>query len=512
MEKGLKMANPWDDNYETQAPWQDTYEQPQKPFIDRLGRQVGLTARYGLEGVGSVVDMLQAPVRGAINLALPQENQLQPVSAGGSIANALGLPQPETATERVVGDISRTVAGTGNVIGLANLAKPISQAGSGIQNVLTSNAKSQLAASTGGGAASGVTREAGGGQVAQSVAGLAGGIGGGLIIKPTATGVSTQKLQNATRDKVLKDGQKAGYVALPSDVGSGKLTRTMETVSGKFKAQELASSKNQQVTNNLTRKYLGLSDDVPLTTEVFDDLRNSFSEPYRLASQLPAGQVGTLKARSLGTGGKTTTPIIKNGQQLVDEIKIARDDSRASWKSFNSGLSSNATETRKAAQASDALVKKLESELDALARFSNQPELVRDLNVARQNIAKVHTVEKATNPITGSVNAQAIGRQVAKKAPITNELDLIGKFAKAFPKVTKQVSGDPNAFSIYDVIGTSVGIGSSNPLLAMLPALRVAGRYGVLSKPVQQTMVQPQYKPPTVQFVPFQGLLGSQGQ
>lgn len=486
--------------------------QAEAPLLNRIGRQAGLTARYGLEGAGSVLDLLQTPIRGAINLAMPSDNQLQPVSAGGSIADALGLPQPQTATERVVGDVSRTVAGAGGVIGLANLARPITQAGQGIQNVLTANAPTQLAAATGGGAGSGGVREAGGGTVAQVVGGLAGGLAGSRVIKPTLTGQSTQKLQNVTRDKVLKEGQKAGYVALPSDVGSGKLTRAMETVSGKFKAQELASSKNQQVTNNLTRRYLGLSDDVPLSTETFDELRVSFAEPYRLASQLPAGQIGTTSTRSLATGGRTQSPVIKSGAQLVDEIKIARDDARASWKSLNSGMSNNATETRKAAQAADSLVNKLESQLDNLARASNQPELIRDLNVARQNIAKVHTVEKATNPITGSVNAQAIGKQVAKKAPITDELQLIGKFAQAFPKVTKQVSGDPNAFSIYDVAGTSLGIGAANPLLASLPALRVAGRYGVLSKPVQQSLVQPQYKPRTTPFVPFQGLLNTQGQ
>lgn len=515
------MANPWEDNYSEQevatqakVPWEDNYnvKKPVAPLTERLGRQAGLTARYGLEGAGSLIDLLQAPIRGAMNLALPANRQLQPVSAGGSLADVLGLPQPQNATERVVGDISRTMVGTGATMGLGGLAVPTSMTGQGVKTALTANAPTQLAASIGGGGGAGLTRESGGGELAQLAGGLAGGIAGAKVAKPVPTGVSIEQLQNAPRDKILKAGQSVGYVALPSQVGAGKNVRAMETVSGKFKAEELASAKNQQVTNNLTRKYLGVADDTPLTTDVFDDLRSSFAEPYRLAEQLPSGQIGTYSSRSLATGGKTTTPIFKNGQQLVEEIKIARDDSRAAWKSFNSGMASNSTEVRKAAQASDKLVDTLENQLDKLAQINNQPELVNSLNEARRNIAKVHTVEKATNPITGTVDAKAIARQVAKKAPITGQLQLIGKFAQAFPKVTKPVSEQPNPFSIYDVAGTSLGVGAANPLLALLPAARVAGRYGMLSKPVQQGFVQPQYQSPTAPFVPYMGLLNSQEQ
>jgi len=524
------MAKPWEDNYSDQpiaapsvevtakAPWEDQYnvqqpkqvQKPTAPLTERIGRQLGLTARYGLEGLGSLVDLAQIPVRGAMNLALPKDKQLQPVSLGGSIADTLGLPQPQTGAERVVGDISRTMAGTGGVIKAAGALSPTSAIGQGVRESLIGNAPTQLSGAIGGGGASGLTREAGGGELAQSIAGLVGGFGGGALVKPKPTGISAQQLQNAPRDKVLKDAQSVGYVALPSDVGAGKTVRAMETVSGKFKAQELASAKNQQVTNSLTRKYLGVSEDTPLTSDVFDDLRNSFAEPYRAAAQLPAGQIGTTSSKSLATGGKTTTPILKNGEQLVEEIKMARDDSRAAWKSFNSGMASNPTEARKSAQAADTLVNTLEKQLDKLAQINNQPELLKSLNEARRNIAKVHTVEKATNPITGAVDAKAIARQVAKKAPITDELQLVGKFAQAFPKVTKQVAEAPNAFSIYDVAGTSLGVGSGNPLLAGLPAARIAGRYGVLSKPIQQRFVQPQYEQPTTPFIPYMGLLNQE--
>lgn len=487
-----------------QAQPQTAPQEPQRTLPQELGRQVGLTGRYIAEAGAGLADVVGAPVRAALNVALPESMQIPTVT--DVAGRRLNLPTPETPTERVVGDVSRALASTGMTMGAAGVAQPISQAGRAIQSALTSNAGTQAASAVGGGAGVGLTRESGGGTGAQLGAGLVGSLIGASVFKPTPIGKSVQELQNAGRDKVLKEAQKQGYVALPSDVGSGKVTRALETVSGKFKAEELASAKNQQVTNSLTRKYLGLTDDTPLNNETLDTLRENAGQVYQQASLLPAGQVATKTTKSMATGGKTTTPIFKSGAQLIEEIKLARDDARAAWKAFNFGTD-KPTQARNAAQAADAQVRTLENQLENLARQNNQPELLNELKRARTEIAKIYTVEKATNPVTGSVDARAIAKQLNKKAPITGELQLIGKFAQAFPKVTKPVGEQPNPFSIYDVIGTSYGVGAANPLVAALPAARVAGRYSVLSKPVQQRFVTPTYQQITKPIVPYQGLL-----
>lgn len=484
-------------------------EVQQQPLQERLGRQAGLTGRYLLEGALSPVDLLQAPVRGAINLALPEDKKLQPVSAGGSLADVLGLPQPQTGTERVVGDVSRAIAGTGKTIDVAGLAKPVSQFGKAIQSALVSNIPTQFASAIGGSGAAGLTREAGGGPVAQTIASIGGGLAGAGVVKPKAVGKSVQELQNAPRDTILKDAQKVGYVALPSDVGAGKVPRTLETVSGKFKAEELASAKNTQVTNSLARKYLGVDERTPLTTDTFDTLRENAGSVYQQASELPAGKVAETTTKSLATGGKQTEPVFKSGAQLIEEIKLARDDARSAWKSFNFGTD-KPTQARNAAMAADNRVTSLENQLETLAKQNNQPELLNQLRKARQEIAKIYTVEKATNPITGMVDAKAIGKQLDKNVPISGDLALAGKFAKTFPRVNKPVTEQPNPFSIYDVIGGAYGAGSANPLLLGLPFARVGSRYLMESPTFQQRYVQPQYESITQPFVPYQGLLGQE--
>lgn len=487
---------------------------PQRSMYEELMRQAGLTGRYGLEGLGSIVDLAQAPIRGAINLAMPKDRQLQPVSLGGSIANMLGLPQPATGTERVVGDISRAIAGTGGVMKLAGGLSPTTDIGRNIATSLASNAPTQLASAIGAGGAGGLTREAGGGEVAQMVAGLGGGIAGGALVSPKPIGLSKEQLQNINKDKLLNTAQKAGYIALPSDVGAGKGAKALETLSGKFKSEELASSKNQNVANNLTRKYLGLPESAPLNDDTFSALRDTYSEPYRLASQLPAGQVNEPTIQLL-TGKPTTKPIYKSGAQIVDELKMARDDSRAAWKSYNSGTANNPTELRKQAQASEKLITQLEKQLDSLATSANQPDLLKALNDARRNIAKVYTVEKATIG-ENLIDYRKIGKAIDKGAPVTGELALAGKFAKEFPRVNKPVAYEPTAFTLPDVFASGVGLGidalTGVPFASGFPAARVGSRYLMESAPFQQKYVKPKYDPLVTPFIPYAGLLDQQGQ
>jgi hypothetical protein len=168
-----------------------TLDQPQQPRStgQELGRQTGLAARYGVEGLLSLPGMLANIPAAAANKVLELYDQVrsptmeelvtgkqpsyrfpdQNQAISGALTSA-GLPEPETATERVVGDASRAVAGAGSVIGAAN-AVP-----GAISSALQAAPTMQAVSSATSGAASGATREAGGGPVAQMAAGVAGGL------------------------------------------------------------------------------------------------------------------------------------------------------------------------------------------------------------------------------------------------------------------------------------------------------------------------------------------------
>ena len=145
-------------------------------------RQLGLTARYGIEGLAQAAEIGTEPIRRlVVNPLLKMFNQAPQagrLSEGAStLADTLGLPKPEGANERVVGDAARLVAGAG---GLSGAARGVaSQATGAVQagaQALAANPAQQALAAGGSGLAGGSVREAGGSPIEQAAASLVGGL------------------------------------------------------------------------------------------------------------------------------------------------------------------------------------------------------------------------------------------------------------------------------------------------------------------------------------------------
>lgn len=182
--------------------------------INSIPRQIGLTARYGLEGLANTAQILTEPIRNALNnlgAAVPMRGegvdsplmmdrkptaQMRPLGeATTSLLNSAGLPSPQGANERVIGDATRMLAGGGGVAKTAQIAggalpRVLQFAGgdgtraavTGVaQNagqLLSQNLPQQFAGAAGAGLGGGASREAGGGPLMQAGASLLGGVVG----------------------------------------------------------------------------------------------------------------------------------------------------------------------------------------------------------------------------------------------------------------------------------------------------------------------------------------------
>lgn len=147
-----------------------------RSLLSEAGRQVGLTARHGIEGVGGALDLLASPIRSGLNAVLPEHMQTEG-RTGPILADALGLPTPESGTEKVVGDVARAMASGGGIVKGAQLVLPAATGTTGaVLQQLAKEPAAQIVAAGGAGAGSGLAREAGGGEGAQLAAGLAGAI------------------------------------------------------------------------------------------------------------------------------------------------------------------------------------------------------------------------------------------------------------------------------------------------------------------------------------------------
>jgi hypothetical protein len=163
--------------------------------INSIPRQLGLTARYGIEGLANAAQLVTEPIRAVTDLFTP-DRQLKTADlvtgqkappksmplgvVASQFADTLGLPKPQGANERVVGDATRLVAGAGGMGGAARLAGAAPGAIGEAGRFLSSNMGAQLTSAAGAGLSGGASREAGGGQVMQGLAALGGGVAGGL--------------------------------------------------------------------------------------------------------------------------------------------------------------------------------------------------------------------------------------------------------------------------------------------------------------------------------------------
>ena len=162
-----------------------------------LARQAGLTARHGLEGLGQAAEIVTEPVRHLVTdpaaraMGLPEGRPMGKVAEGA--ADAMGLPRPANATERVVGDAARFMAGGAGMAGTAGKVAQLVRPGplQAAAELMAANPGMQIAGAAGAGAGAGQSREAGGNEAMQAAAGLAGGLTVGGMVQAARAGIQS---------------------------------------------------------------------------------------------------------------------------------------------------------------------------------------------------------------------------------------------------------------------------------------------------------------------------------
>ncbi len=164
--------------------------------LNSVPRQLGLTARYALEGAANTAQIVTEPLRYLTDSLTPGKATSKPLGAFVSqLADSMGMPKPEGADERVIGDATKmgfgAMGGGGALQKLGGLgsealqfagksAAPVMQSVSQkLTQMMGANLGQQATAAAGAGLAGGASREAGGGDLLQAGAALVGGVAGG---------------------------------------------------------------------------------------------------------------------------------------------------------------------------------------------------------------------------------------------------------------------------------------------------------------------------------------------
>jgi len=480
----------------------------------RGAKQAGLEIAQGLGADKGVADYI--PTVGALKAIT---NTL----TGGEEARAQQaeqLRQEQAQAEQLEAPLMATGTGrAGNVTGMVASALPtmfipgantytgaaLVGAGTGFlqptsdQNVLASKAKD---AAIGAGA---------------GVAGQAIGQGIGAIAKNyaarKAAEQAAQKSANAVKDATVASAKQAGYVIPPVQVNPSAANRLLEGFAGKITTGQSASIKNQEVTNRLVKRALGVAEDQPLTPQVLSGIRAEAGKVYE--SMRGAGQIATdaqyaddlskIVAKYQGAGkdfpglarneiADTAEMIGKpefNSDSALDAISILRDKAD---KAFRAGDKSFGRAYKQMADSMEGVI-----ERNIAAAGDDAAALLKDFRDARQLIAKTYSVESALNQATGNINAKKLAQMLNRGKPLSGELKEVGRFAQAFPKAAEEVTSSMPGVSPLDYATAGIGAAASgNPSLLASILGRPAIRSTILSQPYQSMMVNPQQYGPNL--------------
>jgi hypothetical protein len=338
----------------------------------------------------------------------------------------------------------------------------------------------------------------------------------GARLTAAETKGASEALKNAPRDAVLKASQDAGYVVPPDQAGANMASKLLYGVSGKMKTNQAMGAKNQNVTDSMARKAMGLADDAPITRDTMKAIRTDAIEggyaPIRGLPEMPTDsawlkQAGSLTSRAdnasqaFGDLVKSdVAPLAKGltevrgftGSQAVDQISIFRESASEAYAQGNKTLG------KAYRKAAEMIEEQVERNLSGMGE--DGAAALKAFREARQTIAKTFDVEKALTDGGGRVNAKVFGAMLKKDKPLSGELRAIGEFANAFPDVAGvPKSGWQAPITALDAFGAAgmAGMGAG-PAAIALPAARMGAR-GLLTNPAyQKAAVGPSYGPGAV--------------
>lgn len=430
------------------------------------------------------------------------------------------------------GKIAGEIAGTGGVGGV--LGKVVSRVAPGYTALSNSLRTGGMVAGRTPGAVNTATRVLGGGITGGAMAGMVDPeqtgtgtlIGGALPPAMMAAGkvgkgigrvISGPTVAEPVR-KAVEGARAAGYVIPPTQAKPTLVNRALEGFSGKITTAQNASARNQQVTNKLIQKALGLPDEVPVSLDALKNIRSQAGQAYEavgstgVINTTPAytaaldSAMASAKKAAAGFPNAKPSPLIAELESLktpqfdassaVAKISELRDAADVAYRSGDKALG-------KALKSGSAA---LEDAIEAHLKATNAPAgMLEGFRNARQLIAKTYSVEKAMNTTTGNIDAVKLGSQLAKGKPLSGGIRDVAAFGQQFPKAAQTVEkmGSLPQVSPLDfgALGTMSAL-TSNPMLMAGVLARPAARAAVLSPMVQNGLS----KAPAH---PLQGLLSN---
>jgi hypothetical protein len=339
--------------------------------------------------------------------------------------------------------------------------------------------------------------------------------------------LTKQKEANAVRDATLRAGLEEGYMVTPGSVTPQGRNIIAERMAGKTNLEQLMSVNNQDVTNKLARRAVGIDDTAPLTSENMAAIRKAeYKKGYEPVERL--GQVATdtqylddmvnVESKYTGPGKSFPGAVPDEVTKLIKTYTVGNFDAKDAVQVMRHLREQSGANFRKGdvaiANAQSDIARALENQIErslAAAPTPNASTLLEQFRLSRQRMAISHTIEDAIREGGGSVEAKKLARDIQSGKYLSGDLKTAAEFANVFPRVSKTAAeigtpgagtmmGAPSGFGgvmggiLGGIAGEGQGAVTGGVLGAYAPQMVSAGmRNYLMSQGVQNRLI-PNYE------------------
>jgi hypothetical protein len=335
---------------------------------------------------------------------------------------------------------------------------------------------------------------------------LVGGVAGGVKQVEKAGAQIADKALTRVTTKAAEDAHVSGYKLPPSYIG-GPVRKTVQSMVGGPKVEKEFSKVNEAVTDRLAKVALGLSPEHELTADTFKALKAEAYKPYeavRKVGVVPTEASGEYLRDVQAAGGrfankadvyeksefpevdeliKTYSKEGADSGNMLDRIRVLRDKARYNLSKYDPV--NNAT-----GYTQRAIANAMENRIERYAAEKGDKTLVTQLRAARQQLAKISSVEDSIGA-GGHVRASDLAKLQDKGVPLTDSLKVIATTAKNFPKAVQDTAkqGESGAWSAVDYLLGGTGIAYGHPSAVLTAVARPVVRATLRSKGAQKAMI-----------------------
>lgn len=439
-------------------------------------------------GYGTAVTAMGRPEL-APEVTAPQ----QPVAEIFKRAGLIREPQGEMTSGQRVADVAlqgATSALLGGAPAVVRTATTLPQAGRAAAGVATMGA--------GAGGAGQIVTEATGEPLLGAATSMA--LPGVAISRAQARQAQLQAEQqrNAVRDLTVRAAQQEGYLVTPGSVTPSSQNVIAERLGGKTRVQQEFAARNQEVTDRLARRALGLPENAPLERATTQQIRKEeFKKGYE-----PLNRIGPVRTDQdfsdaldnvlqayTGPGRSFPGAIPQPVVDLVGSYRVGQfnsADAIQATRTLREQASTNISRGDKSlGLAQRAISNALEDQIERSLQQAGNPNaqaMLDQFRASRQRMAISHSVEDAIIEGGGSVNARQLANDLQTRGKyFSGDLDLIARFANIARPVATQpgTQGTPGAGTLLGGAGAGIG-GYGGYAIGGGPGAAVGGMIGAM--------------------------------